>query len=69
MMQCPKILLQVLMGKKVYVSNINHVRSRIFINKVKMYDGSTNWRADFHRFKGSTYAQVLKSKIRVSNNP
>ena len=33
-----------------------------------MYDCGKNWIADFHRFKGSTYAQVVKCKAKVSTN-
>ena len=47
-------------------NSVNSVQSKIFVNNQKMYDSSKNWRADFHRFKGSTYAQVVKGKAKVN---
>ena len=33
-----------------------------------MYYQSKNWRANFHRFKGSTYAQAVKGKVKVNSS-
>ena len=55
-------------SKFVFYNGVNRVQSKIFVNNQKMYDCSKNWRADFHRFKGSTYAQVVKGKGKVNSN-
>ena len=55
-------------SKYVSCNSVKIVQSKFFVNNQKMYDCSKNWRADFHRFKGSTYAQVVKGKAKVSPN-
>ena len=51
-----------------YVSgyNVHVIQSKTFVNRQKMSVCSKNWRADYHRFKGSTYAQVVKGRSNVS---
>ena len=48
--------------------NVHVIQSKIFVNCQKMSHGSKNWRADYHCFKGSTYAQVVKGRSNVSKN-
>ena len=44
----------------VHSSNINVFQARIVNNSEKKGYDSPNWRADYHKFKGSSYAQVVK---------
>ena len=55
-------------SRYVSCNSVKVVQSKIFVNNKKMYDCSKNWRADFHRFKGSIYAQVVKGKATVNSS-
>ena len=50
----------------VYSTNTKMSKNRIVNNSVLTYGCSSNWRADYHKYKGSSYAQVLKLAPRGS---
>ena len=57
-------------GKKDCIYKNKLYKARIVYTNSNNNGTSSNWRADYHKFKGLTYAQVveLKSSYRASNN-